>query len=207
MAKRMNFINPISLCFCVLTCLSGFAQEGGINILESITVRQMNNTIRIDFGIQGGAQCQGVKLERSSDSAEFYQIDQIQGICGGSEIVEYYTFIDENPLEYSTNHYRLQLGTQGHTPVVSVAYVRLQENYRVFPNPANAWAVIRFENPNGLDYELQVFDLGGRIIENTPHITSQEIYMDLDIYSPGLYIFQLSNGSNGLITGKFQVTK
>jgi hypothetical protein len=188
------------------TTFSGVAQVGGLAILESFQVRQVNNTIEVDFAIKGGASCQGAQLQRSSDEELFIQIGEIQGICGGSEFTEHYKLVDTQPLEYSTNYYRLTLGNQN-TTIVQIDFVRLENNYRVFPTPALNWTVIRFENPTNIPHSISIYTLEGGLVEKGDQITSQEIYLNLSRYNSGIYIFQLSSESRESITGKFVVRK
>ncbi|NNE55844.1 MAG: T9SS type A sorting domain-containing protein [Flavobacteriales bacterium] len=181
------------------------AQDPAHEILDLFELRQVNNTIQIDFAVKGGASCQGVQLERSASKAgEFETVAQIQGICGGSEFTEYYTLVDEEPLEYSTNFYRLVLGAQGKSSIRSINFVRLENDYRVFPLPAKSWAVLKFENPTERLYQLSVYSLSGNLVEEA-QVTSQEVFIDLSFYSKGTYIFQLSSPDENTITGKFIV--
>lgn len=196
----MRLILCFSMCLLVGTTWS---QEGGHPILHSFTLRQVGNSVQIDFAILGGASCNGVQLERSSDGELYDKIDEIQGVCGGSEFTEFYTLIDESPFQSATNHYRLILGNQGNSVTRTITFVQLEDAYRVFPNPAANWAVIKFDNPTEIPFTFAVYTLTGGEKERSLNITSNEIFLRLDAYEAGTYIFQLQGSDGTLITGKF----
>lgn len=183
--------------------MTSWSQEGGHPLLDSFVLRQVGNTVQIDFAIISGASCNGVQLERSNGTEEFYRIDEIQGVCGGSEFVEHYTLVDESPLQNTTIHYRLILGNQGSSVTRTIDFIQLEDAYRVYPNPIVTWAVIKFDNPTEIPFTYSVYTLTGGLKESTPNITSNEIYLDLESYASGTYIFQLQGADGTLITGKF----
>ncbi|MCB0762741.1 MAG: T9SS type A sorting domain-containing protein [Flavobacteriales bacterium] len=175
------------------------------DILEYLNAVQKGNVVEINFAIRGGASCQGAELQRSQDGIHFTAIDFIPGVCGGSEYTEVYAFTDEQPFEYHTNHYRIELGGQGTSDIVAIHFVRLEEGYRIFPNPSSDWAVIRFDNTSVQPYTLQVYGPSGKLWERAADIQSSEIYMDLSSYSAGIYIFQLTSSAAPTITGRLIV--
>lgn len=180
-----------------------FAQDPGHEILDSFSVIQVGNTVQIDFAIKGGASCQGAILQRSTDGEYFAEIDNIQGICGGSEFTEYYTLHDENPFNSQTNYYRVVLGNQGNSAVLGIHFVELSDGYRVFPQPSRDWAVIKFDNPTQTAYVINVYTLTGGV-KDTGTITSNEVYLDLGNYEVGNYVFQLIS-TEKMITGTLAV--
>lgn len=195
----------LHLAFSFFCASSTLAQDDAV--LEYFRAVQNDNFIQVSFAIAGGSSCQGVGLERSSDTEKYDEIDFIPGVCGGSEFTEVYSFIDRNPLEYSDNFYRLKLGAEGLSHSISIRFVRLEDGYRVYPTPAQSWAVIKFDNPTSLEYDFRVYSMNGKILETAPTITANEVYMDLNQYSSGTYIFQLSNPSVPTITGRLIVSQ
>ena len=154
--------------------------------------------------MRGGASCQGVQLQRSSDSQFFAVISEIQGVCGGSEFVEHYTIVDHSPLEYSTNYYRLNLGGEGLTETRSIDFVRLENDYRVYPQPSSDWAVLKYENPTESVYSFSLYSPAGTLIYNQS-VSSSELFIDLNGYANGCYTFQLVGKEQELITGKIML--
>lgn len=174
----------------------------GHPLLDNFSVRQVGDHIQLDFGIIGGASCNGVQLLRSADGEKFYQINEIQGICGGSEFTEQYTLIDDSPFQSTTNHYKLVLGTQGESEVLMIQFVDLDAGYNIAPNPVQEWVLIRFDNPTEKAFEFSMFDLAGAQVRPNTVVTSAEIHLWLSDLIPGIYIFQLKGEDGRLITGK-----
>ncbi|MFZ6052426.1 T9SS type A sorting domain-containing protein [Halocola ammonii] len=196
-----------TLFFTIVLSFSGFAQkEDTTSILAGFSLRQVDNHIQINFAIKGGSSCNGVELERSKNGLDFEVINFIPGICGGTDKTEYYTLSDNQPLANQENHYRLQLGQQERTFVLTIRFVPLEDGYRVFPNPASQFTLIRFNNPQELQHELYIFDARGLIVEKASNITSSEVYLNLQNYSPGKYFFTLAAQNGNGVKGKFIVT-
>ena len=196
-------LNMTKLLLLTASCLAGISSWAQSSILEYFTALQIDNHVQIDFAIVGGASCNGVQLLRSSDGENFYFLEEIEGVCGGSEFTEQFTLIDDAPLQTTANHYKLILGTVESSEVLTYHFVALEAGYRVIPNPIRDWAVIRFDNPTGLVFELAVFDMSGALVESGSNITSSEIHLQLTKYRPGMYIFQLLSVDGTRITGRF----
>ena len=101
----------------------------------------------------------GVQLLRSSDGVQFFRIDEIQGICGGSEFTEHYILLDETPLQATTNHYKLALGVQGESQVIQLNFVPLNAGFNVFPNPVQDWAVLKWDNPTEIQFSVDIYNI------------------------------------------------
>ena len=187
----------------LLEPLSLLSQEPGNEILESFSAIQVGNTIQIDFSVKGGASCQGAILQRSSEGDVFENIEFIPGICGGTEQIEFYTFKDDSPLRNQINFYRVELGNAGYSAVLGIQFVELEDNYRVYPQPARDWVVIKFDNPTQSPFVLNVYTLTGEV-KDSGTITANEVYLDLGLYEAGNYVFQLISTENR-ITGSIAV--
>lgn len=203
-----KLINTVLLfAFLIVAALSVNAQkEDTTSILAEFSLRQVDDRVQVNFAIKGGAQCNGVELERSGNGADFEVVDFIPGICGGTDRTEYYTVVDEEPVTNRESFYRLQLGQQERTQVLSITFVSLKDGFRVFPNPAVDFTLIRFNNPQEREHELYIFDSKGLLIEMARGITSNEVFMDLSNYSSGMYYFTLISPQNGSVKGKFIVS-
>jgi hypothetical protein len=201
-------IKPFLLIFLAAVCCeSAFAQKDDTtSILAQFSLRQVDNRIQVNFAIEGGSSCNGVELERSENGVDFEVINFIPGICGGTDKTEYYTLADHEPVLNKDSYYRLQLGQQERTPSLTIRFVPLKEGYRVFPNPAVSFTLIRFNNPQELQHDLYVFNSSGLIVEKATGITSSEVYLDLQNYSSGNYYFTLAGPQGSGVKGKFIVT-
>ena len=207
MKLQQSTILLLLLIFAPAFSHFGFAQkEDTTSILAGFSLRQVDNRIQISFAIKGGSSCNGVELERSENGVDFEVINFIPGICGGTDKTEYYTLADQNPVAHNNSYYRLQLGQQERTATLTIRFIPLKDGYRVFPNPAQHFTIIRFNNPQELQHELYIFDARGLIVENASGITSSEIYLDLQNYASGKYFFTLARQNGSGVKGRFIVT-
>lgn len=65
-------------------------------------------------------------------------------------------------------------------------------NLRIFPNPANRMLMIEWQA--GLYADVEVFDLLGRKMVKTMHLSGGRKYLDTSLWQPGLYFVRI-NGS------------
>jgi len=73
----------------------------------------------------------------------------------------------------------------------------LSQLYSVYPNPNNGNFTINFNEASGADYTAKVYDLRGRLINNTTISTSESLTKNINLNQPqsGIYILKVSNGS------------
>ncbi|OYQ45599.1 hypothetical protein CHU92_01865 [Flavobacterium cyanobacteriorum] len=68
-------------------------------------------------------------------------------------------------------------------------------NIKIFPNPASDLVIIRAGGLNNQDIELQLFDIKGRLLQQTKMNKGQSIcYFDVQSLYAGTYIIKLYNG-------------
>ena len=159
-------------------------------LLDSFTVVQINNTAQINFAMKGGASCIGVQLERAGEDLVFQQVDEISGVCGGSEFVEHYSMNDSSPIEGERSLYRLVLGSQGVSTAEEFIFVVLQEGLAIFPNPAQASTTVKFSNPNGAEANVVVIGVQGQVVFEEIISTSQ-IRIPLTGTQSGIYFVEI----------------
>lgn len=162
-------------------------------------------SVFMSIAIKAGSICQGILIERSTDSIQFSEIGSIAGVCGSSTADVRYTFTDISPVPNSTNYYRLRFGENGFSEVVSVLYVELLNNFKLFPNPANRVATLWFSNTNRENYSLLVVDATGKIVWQQSGIKDNKISLEVASFLPGIYFFQLSSTTGQTIKGKLVV--
>ena len=113
-----------------------FAQAQNPPMLLSFEINRFQNEIIISWEIESGNLCSGVQVEHSSDSISFTTIYDYPGVCGSSTANESYTFSHTNPISNAKNYYRINLGTNGISEILSITFVKLEENgYTLFPMP------------------------------------------------------------------------
>jgi hypothetical protein len=181
-------------CLFMIACCSYGQQHP---LLATFAALQIENEVRIDFGIVGGSSCQGVQLERSVDGLVYESIDFIPGVCGGSEFTEYYAVNDRAPISNSVVYYRLELGQQGKTDPIEFRFVPLDNGISVYPNPSSSRQEIRISNPFSLGYTLVVFcPLGEEIFRSEPNHTDFFVLESGDLPT-GIFFLKLYNNSDG----------
>ncbi len=71
-------------------------------------------------------------------------------------------------------------------------------HYIVFPNPFTDFITLNMQNP--IDGTINMFNISGKMILNQP--TRQEVTLDLSHLSPGLYMLQVTNSTNQIISAQ-----
>lgn len=199
----MRNINFIITCLLLIGTLVIQAQT---NIAHRFSANLAQNQVYLDILIRAGNTCQGIYIERSTDSTLFREIGNIPGICGSSERDEPYTFIDEQPQPDAVNYYRVRFGENGYSAVETVRYLRTGAGgYKVFPNPARNKVSILFENENRKAHSFELYSAQGQKLLETPNIKDNTISFSVAGFTPGLYFFRLSNGEQSSISGAFWV--
>lgn len=184
--------------FCLIVCYSFF---GGINaqhpILASFVLVQVDNTVQLTFGVLGGASCNGVEWERAGEDLVFETVGAISGVCGGSEFTEYYSLIDEDPIEGEMSYYRLVLGSQGRSSRVSFQFIPLDDGVKVYPNPAQKEVNVRFSNPSQKNAQLVLRNLQGqKLLELRGN--SDQWNFDVDLLPEGMYILAVLSDDDSI---------
>lgn len=159
-------------------------------LLESMTLRQVGNTVRVDFGIKGGVSCFGVQLERRTANDDFVEISSIPGICGGSEFTEFYALNDPFPVANAEASYRLVLGQQGTTEELSIIFIPIPGDIIVYPNPVLSIVSIRWIAEDGRLYNLCIHDTSGRQVY-AAQVTAPQTSILVSHLPQGLYILHL----------------
>ncbi len=181
-----------------------FAQEA--TILDNFTANEYNGKIFLRWVIASGSTCEGTKIFRSTDNLSFTQIGEISGVCGSSSFARPYDFIDESPVNNLKNHYRLDLGNNGYSKVVSLEITDLQNGgYQVRPNPVTSQAKIYFKNKNYENHQLKLFSQSGSFVSNS-YTNDDNFDFDASNLQAGIYIFTISKtGKPTELKGKIVV--
>jgi len=165
-------------------------------VLDNFNIVQTGNSVQINFAIQGGASCVGVDLERSNDSFNFEIVGSISGVCGGSEFVEFYSLLDDNPIRGEKSFYRLRLGSQGRSELFEFTFVPLENGLNVYPNPASDKCYVRFDNSNSTPHLIQLFDQKGRSLSSF-ETNEFQVEFDLENFEVGVYLIRIDALSGG----------
>lgn len=72
----------------------------------------------------------------------------------------------------------------------------------VFPNPFSESTTIKIFNRNNLIYDFKLYDIFGRLIIEKNRLTEDEIIIDNNVLSSGIFLYQISNDNKILSKGK-----
>ncbi len=147
--------------------LIGFANAQGQQahpIITYFTAVSVNANVQLNWSVKGGNTCNGIWIQRSSDGISYENIGEIPGICGSPDVDVPYVFIDEDPISWQKNFYRLELGSQGYTTPVTIDYFPLnEEGYSVVLDAGSNVAFIYFSNPQRSRITYSAITVDGKV--------------------------------------------
>ncbi len=134
------------------------------------------------------------EIERSKDGISFNKIGEIAG-RGSSNVLQQYTFYDEQPLT-GKNFYRLkQVDMDGRFEYSTIQLVLLDDTrtFAVYPNPVSGSGIINIyvNNSEKSQLKVSVYDLSGRELFAGTKNNNQNTFQIKPDLSPGIYIIQL----------------
>jgi hypothetical protein len=179
--------------FWFLLFVSQFAFAQHNPVLDNFLIVENNGTVFLHWIIKSGSTCNGIQIFRSTDGKQFTEIGSIAGICGGNSSPTPYDFTDNNPVKNSTNYYRLELGGNGTSEVLSLEIIDIATGgYQIRPNPVSTNAKIYFDNNKKAEHQFVLYNISGKIVTS---ITTKEDFFDLNASNlfSGLYFFSISN--------------
>ena len=199
----MKYLASI-LAFLLCVPLWGFAQSPH-PILNSLDAYKQPNGILVRWVIAGGGQCQGTKIFRSLDQTNFEQMGHIEGICGSTDGDETYSYFDSVPHANTYNNYRLEMGFQGFTSIVTVFFEDFgRSSYVLQTDYATQTFKVLYSNDPKKEAILEVYDRMGNAIY-TGSSTTSDIQFDTAGWLSGVYIFRVTGVSKTDIQGKFYI--
>jgi hypothetical protein len=191
----MNFKLPkILLLIFSMSIKCSFGQS----ILSDFDIDLNQGKVLLAWTIKSGNICNGIEIYRSTfnDSVGFEIIEEIQGVCGDLSAPVAYTFTDQSPVLNTVNYYKLHLGGQEYSQVLSVEVVQIPSNsYLLRPNPIYGTSDLLFENANNENIELKIYDDFGSIIYKE-QTNGNHFILDSNSLSSGLYYFTIENQAN-----------
>ncbi|MDC0644448.1 T9SS type A sorting domain-containing protein [Crocinitomicaceae bacterium] len=173
----------------------------GQGILSDFDIDVNQGKVLLSWTIKSGSTCNGIQIYRSTfnDSTGFDIIEDIQGVCGDLSAPVTYTYTDQSPTLNTVNYYKLHLGGQEYSQVLSIEVVQIPSNsYLLRPNPISGTADLLFENANNENIELKIYDDFGSIIHKE-QTNGNRFILDSNSISSGLYYFTIKNQANNKI--------
>lgn len=185
--------------------LSNFITAQLVNYSD-FSLNDLDGNVLVSITIDSGSICQGIQLEYSTDSINFNQIDEIEGVCGSSSESKSYSFLHTEPLKNENNHYRLVFGVSQRTEIRSI-YIRyvLPGEIQVFPMPSTGVFSVYFSNPSNAKANWKIINNEGKVFFETNTVNSDHIELNKTNFLSGLYFVQITDENQNKSTGKFTV--
>lgn len=172
------------------------------SILAEFTAVRNNTEIILNWVIEKGNTCNGIAITRSTDSLNFIEIGNIEGICGDEERAVSYLFTDENPVRNTRNFYRLELGSVGSSEIVGIDFPYFSDKgFSIRPNPAYNEATVYFLNPDKDEHEISVYNLNGMEVLKTES-AEDNFVLNRKRFGAGMYLFSIKNNEGDRINGR-----
>lgn len=130
----------------------------------------------------------------STNGVDFEVIATLNG-AGNSNVMQYYQAMDYNAAE-GVNYYQLkQIDYDGKSTLSNIQTVRVDANNMIslYPNPANIGQQINVQFQEILNYQVEVYDISGRLVLNFSGADSQ-LQFSTESLSKGNYILRLIDG-------------
>jgi hypothetical protein len=172
--------------------LSSYLHAQHNPVLESFTATQTNGKVFLTWVMSSGSTCNGIDILRSTDSLSFTPIGNIAGTCGSLTVAVTYQFTDNNPVKNKTNYYRLNLGGNGSSQILSIQIIDITNGYSIRPHPVNNNALIYFPNPSNKQHQLTIYNQHAQKIKT---LTTLQNYFPLNTtpLPTGTYLFTITN--------------
>lgn len=198
-----KIIKLLILSMANLVIGNSYAQNSAI--IDSFVGLAANSQVQLRWVISSGQTCNGTFIERSGNNFQWERIGEIPGICGSSATPVPYNFIDEFPIKNNINYYRLELGGQGYSKVVSVPFYDYSEKgYVIIPNPANSKTNFYFGDSESDNFLINIYSVSGTHIHEYKG-TGSSYLLDVTNMFSGVYLFIISRKGYKDISGKLIV--
>lgn len=162
--------------------------------LLSFTGQQQGKTNLLNWATSQEVNTSHFELERSANPNGFSVINKILA-AGNSNKTKKYSSVDELPLA-GNNFYRLKMvDADGKFKYSNVILLRALDNnvlLSVFPNPVADKLNIAISNNAIISkLQLQVFDVGGKLMGQQSAANSNTISIDVGRYAAGVYLLKI----------------
>tara|TARA_Y100000385_G_scaffold258744_1_gene286941 strand:+ start:297 stop:908 length:612 start_codon:yes stop_codon:yes gene_type:complete len=182
-----------------------FSQIETISV-DNLNLFEYNGTIYIELTISAGNTCNGVFLERSTDTLSFTGISFIDGVCGNSSSPTSYNFVDETPIINKPSYYRIKFGATQTSKILDAFVIEFGEKkFQLRPNPVNNHAFLFFENNQ---IKLHTFSLYNQELKKVMSKTTylNHFMFETNHLKDGIYIFSIQQkNTQNFISGQIVV--
>ncbi len=174
-------------------------------ILKEFSGFRQDNGVMLKWVIEGGNQCNGIDIYRALEQGGFLRVGNIAGICGSADFDETYTFLDTTAVRNRDNSYRLELGWQGYTEVITVFFSDLNlGRHTRLTDPADGSVRFIFDNPQQLSVTVELFDVSGMAVTRET-TRNGEFLLRKDGLRPGVYIYRIGTDGMQPVVGRMTI--
>jgi hypothetical protein len=164
---------------------------------------QDGTIVRLFLTLNQGSTCNGIIIERSTDSIHYTEIGTVSGICGNISKPTNYDFADSMPSPNAVNLYKVRLGSFVTLPI-RVFFARYNiAGYALSSNPSHVKSTLYFANDTRQKFVFRIFDQSGRQIYVADDIRDNSYDFDTGHLPAGCYIFRLTAEDQHSIEGRF----
>lgn len=191
---------------CLTMLIHGRMAGQPDSFVDYFQVSKINSHIYLNWQLSLGNTCNGITINRSTDSIHFNRIGLIPGICGSPTDVARYHHIDSEPVLNRRNFYQLEFGGEGVSEIIGIDVVDLSDQaYQIWPNPSGDKTNIFFENDEGRVNVLHIYTPVG-VSLHTQSTDSDFFHLDASALPDGIYIFTIAQvGAQPGLTGTLLV--
>jgi len=174
-------------------------------ILKEFSGFRQDKGIMLKWVIAGGNQCNGIDIYRAMEQGGFLRVGNIAGICGSAEFDETYTFLDTTAIRNRDNSYRLELGWQGYTEVITVFFsdLNLGRHTRLTDHSDGSVRFI-FDNPQQLPVTVELYDVAGVPVMREM-TDGGEFLLRPEGLRSGVYIYRIGTDGAQPVVGRMTI--
>lgn len=169
--------------------------------LVNFQAKAVNQGVQLSWITASEFNNLGFDVERSENGKNWKPITFIEGNLTTFE-AQQYEFVDEHPIS-GISYYRLkQMDTDGqyeYSEMISVEYSSVQNDFKLYPNPANDQMTIHLSQEQYEPIEITLFDATGKLVYNSK--TMDEI-LNIHFLPNGLYT-AIINASGKIYRARF----
>jgi hypothetical protein len=179
--------------------------QGPHPILTEFALIRQYEGILLKWTIKGGSRCEGTRIFRAEGDGPFALIGSIEGICGGTDFNETYTYHDTLPASNRENHYRLEMGDLGFTETVTLFYDDFgPSGHARLTDPHTGTVTLLVSNARNVQLTVQLVDMNGRVAVQQQTV-SNALVLDTAHLPRGVYVYRISGEGVNPVTGRLAV--
>lgn len=179
--------------------LRGLCQSAGV---ADFSLYGNGKSVILSWTLDSGSTCNGIVILRASDTVNFVQAGEIQGVCGSSTSATTYTFTDCCPEVNRTMYYRLKLGLNQYSALRSI-YLDYVAAGELLIKSGDA-ITLRFNNDAKEAFTFRLFNERGREVWRINALYEDEVIIPRQELLNAVYYYRLESVAR-TYKGKFLI--